>query len=29
LLGFICYSTFLFGVLEFSKYKFQILKNHF
>jgi len=29
LLGFICYSTFLFGVLEFSKYKFQIFKNQF
>jgi hypothetical protein len=27
LLGFICYSTFLFGVLEFSKRKFQISKN--
>ena len=26
LLGFICYSTLLFGVLEFSKYKFEILK---
>ena len=28
LLGFICYSTFLFGALEFSKRKFQISKNH-
>jgi hypothetical protein len=27
LLGFICYSTFLFGILEFSRNKFQILKN--
>ena len=26
LLGFMCYSTLLFGVLEFSKYKFEILK---
>jgi len=26
-LGFICYSTFLFGTLELSKYKFQTLKN--
>ena len=26
LLGFIVYSTFLFGILEFSKIKFQILK---
>ena len=29
LLGFMCYSTFLFGVLEFSKYKLQPIKNHF
>ena len=28
LLGFICYSTFLFGALEFSKRKFQLSKNH-
>jgi hypothetical protein len=27
LLGFMCYSTFLFGVLEFSKSKFQTLNN--
>ena len=27
LLGFVCYSTFLFGVLEFSKSKFQTLNN--
>ncbi|MAU63779.1 MAG: hypothetical protein CMC38_05480 [Flavobacteriaceae bacterium] len=27
ILGFICYSTFLFGTLELSKHKFQILKN--
>tara|TARA_B100001250_G_scaffold391493_1_gene392398 strand:+ start:254 stop:727 length:474 start_codon:yes stop_codon:yes gene_type:complete len=27
ILGFICYSTFLFGTLELSKYKFQTLKN--
>jgi len=26
LLGFMCYSAFLFGVLEFSKHKFEILK---
>ena len=26
LLGFMCYSAFLFGVLEFSKYKFEKLK---
>ena len=26
LLGFMCYSTLLFGVLEFSKYKFEKLK---
>ena len=26
LLGFVCYSTFLFGVLELSKNKFQTLK---
>ena len=26
-LGFICYSTFLFSTLELSKYKFQTLKN--
>ena len=25
-LGFICYSSLLFGILEFSKYKFQVLK---
>ena len=29
LLGFVCYSTFLFGVLEFSKNKFQSLKFDF
>jgi hypothetical protein len=28
LLGFICYSTLLFGVLEFSKRKFKLSKNH-
>ena len=28
LLGFICYSIFLFGALEFSKRKFQLSKNH-
>jgi hypothetical protein len=28
LLGFICYSTFLFGALEFSKRKFKLSKNH-
>ena len=27
ILGFICYSTILFGTLELSKYKFQTLKN--
>ena len=27
LLGFVTYSTFLFGVLEFSKSKFQTLNN--
>ena len=26
LLGFMCYSAFLFGALEFSKHKFEILK---
>ena len=29
LLGFMCYSAFLFGVLEFSKYKLKTIKNHF
>ena len=29
LLGFICYSAFLFGALEFYKYKLQTIKNHF
>lgn len=29
ILGFMCYSAFLFGLLEFSKYKFQTIKNHF
>lgn len=28
LLGFICYSIFLFGALEFSKRKFQLSKNY-
>ena len=28
LLGFMCYSTLLFGVLEFSKRKFKLSKNH-
>jgi len=26
LLGFMCYSAFLFGILEFSKHKFEMLK---
>ena len=26
ILGFICYSSLLFGILEFSRYKFQVLK---
>jgi len=28
LLSFMCYSAFLFGALEFSKYKLQTIKNH-